>query len=75
MENERKLIKWWNYASFWKFFGIAIIAMICSILSAVIVRNEWCLVGVFLSCGICGYFMRKLYPDMLMDLQKEMGNP
>jgi hypothetical protein len=69
---ESKWIKWWKYASFWKFFGVALGAMAGSLASALLIPNLWCLIGVFASCGVGGYYMRKLLPDVLLDLKKEL---
>lgn len=69
---ETKLIKWWKYASFWKLFGVALSAMACSLISVLLIPNLWCLIGVFVSCGVGGCFMNKLISDVLRDLIKEL---
>ena len=73
MEEEKiKLIKWWKYASFFKFLGIALASAGISLGFALLIPNTWCLPGVFATCGVGGYFMRKLFPDILTDLKKEL---
>lgn len=69
---ESKWIRWWKYASFWKFFGTALATVGVSLGFALLIPNAWCLLGVFATCGVGGYFMRKLLPDVLTDLQKEL---
>lgn len=71
-EVKSKWIKWWKYASFWKFFGVALASIGISLGFALLIPNAWCLPGVFATCGVGGYFMRKLLPDVLTDLQKEL---
>lgn len=65
-------IKWWKYVSIWKLFGIALASIGISLGFALLIPNAWCLPGVFATCGVGGYFMRKLLPDVLTDLQKEL---
>jgi MFS family permease len=69
-----KIIRWWLYPSFFKFFGIAILCMVLSFLCAYFIPNLWCLIGVFTVCGIGGYFMRKMLPQLLRDLGNEMSS-
>jgi hypothetical protein len=69
---ESKWIKWWKYASFWKFFGVALASFGISLSFALLIPNAWCLLGVFATCGVGGYFMKKLLPEVLTDLQKEL---
>lgn len=71
-EIKSEWIKWWKYASFWKFFGVALASVGISLGFALLIPNAWCLLGVFATCGVGGYFMRKLLPDVLTDLQKEL---
>lgn len=71
-EVKSKWIKWWKYASFWKFFGVALASFGISLGFALLIPNAWCLLGVFAACGVGGYFMKKLLPDVLTDLQKEL---
>lgn len=71
-EIKSEWIKWWKYASFWKFFGVALASIGISLGFALLIPNAWCLLGVFATCGVGGYFMRKLLPDVLTDLQKEL---
>lgn len=68
-----KWIRWWLYPSFFKFFGIAILCMVLSFLCAYFIPNLWCLIGIFPICGIGGYFMRKILPQILKDLGNEMS--
>jgi hypothetical protein len=72
VKNKDKWIKWWNYPSVWKLLGVMLGAMGASILSAFFIPGIWCLFGVLVSCGIGGYFMRKMIPDVLKDLAKEL---
>ena len=65
-------IKWWKYASFWKFFGIALASIGISLGFALLIPNAWCLPGVFATCGVGGYYMRKLFPDILAALKQEL---
>lgn len=71
-EVKSKWIKWWKYASFWNFFGVALASVGISLGFALLMPNAWCLPGIFASCGVGGYFMRKLLPGVLTDLQKEI---
>lgn len=71
-EMTNKWIKWWKYASFWKIFGVAFASVGISLGFALLIPGTWCLPGVFATCGVGGYFMRKLLPDVLTDLQKEL---
>jgi hypothetical protein len=72
MEEKRKLIKWWNYSSFWKIFGVALASAVVSLGFALLIPNEWCLPGVFATCGVGGYYIRKLLPEVFTDLRKEL---
>ncbi len=67
-----KTIRWWKYKSFLKFFGIGIGVVILSLISALLIPDAWCLCAILPICGVGGYFMRKLIPDVLMDLKKEL---
>lgn len=71
-EVKSKWIKWWKYASFWKFFGVALVSVGISLGFALLIPNAWCLLGVLPTCGVGGYYMRKLLPDVLLDLKKEL---
>ena len=69
---ETKWIKWWNYISFWKVFGIGILAIILSFISAYFISSFWCLCLILPICGVAGYFIKKWVPDVLRDLMKEL---
>ena len=66
-------IRWWNYASFWKFFGVSIGAVIICLLCGLFIPDPWCLIPIGVFCITGGLLMRKLFPDVLTDLAKEMG--
>lgn len=67
-----KIIRWWKYASFWKFFGCAILTVVISFLIAFFTQSVWCLVVVIPIAFGGGVLMRKLLPDVLLDLGKEL---
>ena len=46
-EIKSEWIKWWKYASFWKFFGVALASIGISLGFALLIPNAWCLLGVF----------------------------
>jgi hypothetical protein len=69
---ENKIIRWRLYPSFFKFFGIAILCMVLSFLCAYFIPNLWCLIGIFPICGIGGYFMRNIFPQLMEDVYYEM---
>lgn len=69
---ENKFIRWWRYASFWKFFGIGIGTVILGLISALLIPGTWCLCAILPICGVGGYFMRKFIPDVLTDLIKDL---
>jgi hypothetical protein len=68
-EIKSKWFKWWKYASFLKFFGVAFASVAISLGFGLLIPNAWCSPFVFATCGVGGYFMRKLLPDVLKDLQ------
>lgn len=53
-------IKWWKSKFFWTIFGIAIIAMVLSFLSAYFLPSPWGLICVILVCIPSGIAIRKL---------------
>ena len=53
-------IKWWKSKFFWTIFGIAIIAMVLSFLSAYFLPHPWGLICVILVCTPAGISIRKL---------------
>jgi hypothetical protein len=67
-----KTIRWWKYASFWKFFGCAILTVVISFLIAFFTQSAWCLVGVLPIAFGGGFLMRKMLPEVLFDLRKEL---
>lgn len=67
-----KFIRWWRYASFWKFFGVGIGTVVLSLVSALLIPDVWCLCAILPICGVGGYFMRKFIPEVLKDLIKEL---
>lgn len=66
------LIRWWRYASFRKFFGFGIGAIILSLVSALLIPGAWCLFAILPICGVSGYFMKKFIPEMFKDSMKEL---
>lgn len=70
--NEEKWICWWRYSSFWKFFSCGLLTVLISAIIAYLIPSAWCLVGI-LPVLLCGsIIMRRILPDVLMDLMKEM---
>jgi hypothetical protein len=65
---ENVQIKWWKIKSFWKLVACGAGAILGSLLSVFIVPNAWCLIGVITSCCIGGFFMRKIFPEVLKHL-------
>lgn len=60
-----RFVQWWKCKSIVKFMIICLLSMLFSFLSIYFIPNIYCLIGVFLSCFIGGYFMRKLLPSIL----------
>ena len=66
------ILRWWKYKSFWKLFGFAIGAIILSLISALLIPEPWCLFAILPLCGVAGFFMKKIIPDVFKDLITEM---
>lgn len=66
-------IRWWNYASFWKFFGASIGTVVLCLLCGLFIPTPWCLIPIGILCIVGGVLMRKIFPSVLKDLAKEMG--
>ena len=67
-----KLLKWWNYVSFWKLFGGILLIMVLCFLCTVIIPNTWCLLPIVILCIIGGIFMRRMIPEILQSIIKEI---
>ena len=70
-EVKSKWLKWWKYVSILKFIGIAFASVGISLGFALLIPNAWCLPFIFATCGVGGYFMRKLIPIIVRDLHNE----
>lgn len=74
-EVKSKWLKWWKYASLSKFIGIGFASVVISLGFGLLIPNAWCSPFIFATCGVGGYFMKKLLPDILKDLHNEFtGN-
>jgi hypothetical protein len=68
-----KLIRWWNYVSFWKMFGATVGTVIIGLLCALFIPTPWCLIPIIIFVIVGGWLMRKFLPEVLRDLMKELG--
>ena len=62
-------VKWWKSKFFWIIFGIEIIAMVLSFLSAYFLPSPWGLICVILICIPSGIAIKKKIEDWLDTLK------
>lgn len=67
------IIKWWKYASCWKLFICAILCVAISFSVVFLIDSAWSLLLVLLIVFGSGYFMYKMIPNVLKDLEKELN--
>lgn len=68
-----KWLCWWNYSSFRKLFGALLLSLALCFIVSFVISSLWCLIPVVIICGACGYYVRRIFPDILSDLIKEMS--
>lgn len=71
--SEVKWFCWWNYSSFWKLFGALILAVVLCFIISFVISSLWRLIPVVVICGVYSYYAYKIFPDILVDLIKELS--
>lgn len=64
--------KWWKDATFMKIFGVAMLAMVIAVLSAVLIELGW-VISVVAAC-IGGYTMKRILFKRLDEIAEERRN-
>lgn len=72
--SDNKIIKWWKYPSIWKFLGTILATMLISLICALFLPEIWNVASILAVCIVGGIFMRKFFPDAIIDFMKEMSS-
>lgn len=67
-----QVIHWWRYKSIWLLIIYLLSTFITSFLSVYFIPGLYSLIGIFLSCGLCGYLSMRNMSSVLNDIKKEL---